>query len=535
MSDPAPTLTGHLDQADRFALTGWAMDPARPGEAVELELVLDGAVIGRFLADRHRPDLEAAGLGAGRLAFQVQIPGGLSTHAERVVELRRVGDGAPVPGSPVVFGAETLVGEAARRALADAVAASGGDAAVIDALVAAIAERLPTPAPHHAALLARHGVAPEMPAAGAPRALVIDESIPDPGRDAGSSAILSHMRALRRLGFDVEIVPAHDMAAGAEAVARMEAEGFVAWTAPWVGSVEEVLRRGDYAVVYIHRLAPMLRYGGLVRRWCPGARLVYCVADLHHLRAEREAALVTGMAGNAATEALREAELAAIRAADAPITHSGPEQARLAALLPGVRVHVVPWDVALPPPVGPAARRRGVAFVGSFGHAPNRDAAWELLEAVMPRVWAQDATIPLLLAGSSMPAELAAAAHGARGPVEVLGRIPVLADLWGRALVSAAPLRFGAGIKGKVLDSLAAGIPCLCTPIAAEGLDLPPLLAPLVQHGADGMAAEIVRLHGDPDLVDRMGAAGRDFIAARHAAAVIDAALAPAIGVESTT
>jgi glycosyltransferase involved in cell wall biosynthesis len=465
----------------------------------------------------------------------VQIPGGLSAHAERVVELRRVGDGAAVPGSPVVFAPEPLVGAAARRALEDAVAArvgaaSEGDAAVIDALVAAIAERLPEPGPHHAALLARHGVAVEMPASGRPRALVIDESIPDPGRDAGSSAILSHMRALRRLGFDVEIVPAHDLAADAGAVARMAAEGFAAWTAPWVGSVEEVLRQGAFEVVYIHRLSPMLRYAGLVRRWCPAARLVYCVADLHHLRAEREAALVTGMAGNAATEELREAELAAIRAADAPITHSGPEQARLAALLPGVRVHVVPWDVALPPPVGPASRRRGVAFVGSFGHAPNRDAAWELLEAVMPRVWAQDASIPLLLAGSSMPAELAEAARGARGAVEVLGRVPVLADLWGRALVSAAPLRFGAGIKGKVLDSLAAGIPCLCTPIAAEGLDFPAPLAPLVQHGAEGMAAEILRLHGDPALVDRMGAAGRDFIAAHHAAAIIDAALAPALG-----
>jgi hypothetical protein len=364
MSETAAALTGHIDQADRFALTGWAMDPARPGEAVELELVLDGAVIGSFLADRHRADLEAAGLGEGRLAFQVQFPGGLSSHAERVVELRRVGDGAAVPGSPVVFSPEPLVGETARRVLEDAVAASGGDGAVIDALVAAIAERLPNPAPHHAALLARHGV--EMPAVGGRRALVIDESLPDPGRDAGSSAVLSHMRALARLGFSVEIVPAHDMVADAAAVARMRAEGFLAWTAPWVGSVEEVLRRGGFDVVYIHRLAPMLRYGGLVRRWCPAARLVYCVADLHHLRAEREAALVTGIAGNAATEELREAELAAIRAADAPITHSGPEQARLAALLPGVAVHVVPWEVALPPPPGPASGRRGVGFCRQF-------------------------------------------------------------------------------------------------------------------------------------------------------------------------
>lgn len=542
MSDPSPPpLTGHIDQADRHAVTGWAMDPARPGEPVLLEVVLDGEVVGTFPADRHRADLEQAGLGTGRHAFQLQIPGGLSPHAERVLELRRAGDGAPVPGSPVVLPRAPLAGEGARRALHDAVeaAALAADAPALEALVGelvrAIQARTPHPPPHHAALLARLGAA--LPN-GEPqrRALVIDESIPDPGRDAGSSALLSHMRSLRRLGYAVEIVPGFAMEAAPEAVARMAAEGFAAWVAPWAGSVEEVLRRGGeaYDVVYVHRLAVMLKYGALIRRWCPRARLVYCVADLHHLRAEREAALVTGIAGNPEIEALREAELAAIAAADGPITHSTAEQARLAALLPGVRVHVVPWEVALPPPVGPAARRHGVAFVGSYGHLPNRDAAWELLEAVMPLVWAQDPTIPFLLAGSGMPAELAEAARAARGPVEVLGRIPVLADLWGRALVAAAPLRFGAGIKGKVLDSLAAGIPCLCTTIAAEGLHLPDELATLVQDEPGAMAREIVRLHQDPALVDRLGAAGRAHIGEHYRAAVIDAAIAPALGVETT-
>ena len=538
--DAPPALTGHIDQADRFSLTGWAMDPARPDEPVTLELVLDGTVVGSFAADRHRPDLEQAGLGDGRHAFQVQIPGGLSQHIERVLELRRAGDGAPVPGSPVVLARAPLAGETARRVLADAVEAAmqGADRPALEALLAelvrGLSARLPQPQPHHAAFLERWGASVSQPEPGRPRALVIDESLPDPDRDAGSSAILSHMHALRRLGHDVEIVPAHGLDAGAAAQARMAAAGFLAWTAPWAGSVEEVLRRGgnDYAVVYVHRLAVMLKYGGLIRRWCPGARLLYCVADLHHLRAERQAALATGIAGNTDIAELREAELAAIAAADAPITHSSMEQARLAALLPGVRVHVVPWEVRPPPPVGPAARRRGVAFVGSFGHAPNRDAAWELLETVMPLVWAQDPAIPFLLAGSGMPAELIAAAQQANGPVEVLGQVPVLADLWGRALISAAPLRFGAGIKGKVLDSLAAGIPCLCTLIAAEGLGLPAALAGLVQDDPAAMAREIVRLHHDAPEVDRLGAEGRAYIAAQYAAAVVDAALAPALGTD---
>ena len=539
-----PPLKGRIDHADRHKLSGWAADPARPGEAVELELLLDGAVLGRFRADRHRDDLAAAGIGSGHHAFLVQIPAGLSLNRDRVLALRRVGDRAPLLGSPVVLKREPLAGEAARRELSDAVqaAAQGADTPALEAmlreLVRALAARQPRPAPHHAALLERWGVLAEDAAAPAQdrrRALVIDKSIPDPGRDAGSSAILSHMQALRRLGFEVDFVPSYGMEAAPEAAARLEAAGFRPWLAPWVGSVEEVLRRGGdgYGVVYVHRLAVMLKYGALIRRWCPGARLVYCVADLHHLRAEREQALLASGDANPGIAQLRDAELSAIRAADAPITHSPVEHARLATLLPGVAVHVVPWEVALPEPPPPAAGRRGVAFVGSFGHAPNRDAAWHLLEAVMPLVWAEAPAIPFLLAGSSMPADLRAAAAEAAGPVEVLGQVARLDELWSRALVSCAPLRFGAGIKGKVLDSLAAGIPCVCTPIAAEGMGLEGPLAELVHEGAAEMARAILRLHAEPALVDRLGAAGRAHVAAHHAAAVIDAALTPALGLVS--
>jgi glycosyltransferase involved in cell wall biosynthesis len=542
MSEPAKRpgpLKGRIDHADRRRVSGWAADGARPGEAVELELRLDGAAVGRFRANRFRKDLADAGIGTGHHAFVVEIPGGLSAHAERVIELVRAGDGAALLGSPVVLPAEPPVGEAARRALEDAVAAAaqGASPAALEALMRelmrALAERLPEARPHQAALLARWGAKDAAaPEPGRRRALVIDESIPDVGRDAGSHALLSHMRALRRLGFEVEFVPSYAMEAAPEAAARLEAEGFRAWLAPWVGSVEEVLRLGGEAfeVVYVHRVAVMLKYAALVRRWCPGARLLYCVADLHHLRAAREAALMGADPEAEDIARLQEAELAAIQAADAPITHSPVELARLAEAMPGVAVHLVPWEVALPEPPVPAALRKGVAFVGSFGHMPNRDAAWQLLEEVMPLVWETDPTIPFLLAGSGMPADIRAAAAAACGPVEVLGQIPALGPLWARARVACAPLRFGAGIKGKVLDALAAGIPCVCTPIAAEGMELPEALMALVGETPAEMAASILRLHADDAAADALGEAGRAHVAAAHAARVIDAAMAPALG-----
>ena len=111
-----------------------------------------------------------------------------------------------------------------------------------------------------------------------------------------------------------------------------------------------------------------------------------------------------------------------------------------------------------------------MAFIGSYGHAPNLDAAWWLIQEVMPLVRAQDDGIECLLVGSNMPDTLKSAVAPGIRPI---GRIEDLSGLFDRVRLTVAPLAFGAGVKGKVLDSLAAGVPCACTPIAAEGLDLP--------------------------------------------------------------
>ena len=78
--------------------------------------------------------------------------------------------------------------------------------------------------------------------------------------------------------------------------------------------------------------------------------------------------------------------------------------------------------------------------------------------------------VPCVIAGHRPPAALLARAGE---QVRVLASLPDAAALWRQVRVSAAPLRFGAGIKGKVMESLAVGIPCVCAPLAAEGIALP--------------------------------------------------------------
>jgi glycosyltransferase involved in cell wall biosynthesis len=229
--------------------------------------------------------------------------------------------------------------------------------------------------------------------------------------------------------------------------------------------------------------------------------------------------------------ALRAAEWNAVLAADATITHSSHEAALLQEAVPEAAVHLVPWLVRPQPAPAPFADRAGVVFLGSYGHPPNLDAAWWLLDRVMPEVWAQAPAIKLLLAGSNLPDSLRAHAQASPGSVEVLGQVADLATLWGRARLSIAPLRFGAGLKGKVLDSLAAGVPCVCTPVAAEGMGLPEKLQVLVAARPDALARLVLELHGDAALNARLREAGLEFIADRFNARVVQAGMALAAGI----
>jgi glycosyltransferase involved in cell wall biosynthesis len=535
MSDlAAPPLRGRLEQVTRTLIAGWAMDPGGVGEPVMLELLIDGAREGMLPARLYREDLEKAGIGDGCHAFQVTIPHGLAPDREHVVRIRHAGDGRELPGSPF-----TLPPEPGAEPVADALAA---DPAGRDALLASLVDQaarlllaqgtaMPEPA---AARLARFDAAMPGPADPRPQALLIDEGIPAAGRDAGSSAALSHLKSLQRLGYRVHAVAAFSIEPAGERTRALAELGVTCWHAPWIGSVEEVLRRLGpvLKLVYVHRFGTMQRYGALVRRWAPEARLVYSVADLHHLRAARRIAVEAGLPPDApegaeAAAGLRAAELMAVLGADAVITHSSHEAALLRRDAGEAAIHLVPWDVPVVP-AAPVAGRRGVAFVGSYGHAPNLDAAHLLLEEVMPLVWAAAPDIPLLLAGSDLPATLreAAASHPA---ARVLGWVPALGEVLGQARLTAAPLRYGAGLKGKVLDSLAAGLPCLCSPMAAEGMDLPAALAPLVHAGSKKMAAAILRLHQDDRACAELAASGQAWIAETFSTARIDALLAPAV------
>src|ERR1700761_4362094 len=99
---PRP-LTGRLDRADRKAVTGWALEPFAPQIRVALVVKANGEIIGRVVADQHRPDLEHAGKGDGRCSFRFIALKALAPDVEYRIEVCRESDDRALPGCPIVI------------------------------------------------------------------------------------------------------------------------------------------------------------------------------------------------------------------------------------------------------------------------------------------------------------------------------------------------------------------------------------------------------------------------------------------------
>jgi GT2 family glycosyltransferase len=349
------------------------------------------------------------------------------------------------------------------------------------------------------------------------RALFIDESVPTPDKDAGSNAVVEHMIALMALGYKVTFLPADNMAQINPYTANLQRLGIECLYAPFYWSVEEVFRklRVKPDLVYLYRYVNASKYATMVRRYFPDCHILFSVCDLHFLRMEREAALLgdAGLQAKAAQQ--RRAELGTMADVDHVIVHSSFEKSLLAEADPSLSITVVPWTIHPRPTEMPFAKRSGFAFVGGYNHPPNVDAAVHLAVDIMPLVRKRTKAIAHLV-GSAMPAKVS---ELQAKDIEIVGYVPELASILHRMCCTVVPLRYGAGVKGKVLESFAHGIPCVISEVAAEGLDLPEDLTWLIARTPGEFADKIATLHTDEALNAQLAKAGLDFIATRFSAA----------------
>ncbi len=330
------------------------------------------------------------------------------------------------------------------------------------------------------------------------RILIIDACTPMPDHDSGSLRMFNLMRLLREMDFAVSFLPDNRRHEGTYTQA-LQALGVEALYHPFAADPIAWLReRGhelDAIVLSRHYVAA--NYVGLARLYAPQARLIFDTVDLHYLREQRAAELADSAELAQQAARTRTQELKLMRECDVTLVVSAAEKSLLAREVPDARVEILSNVHEIHGRRREFDARRDLVFVGGFQHPPNVDAVLWFVHEVWPHVRAALADAVFHIIGSRAPKAIADLAHGG---VIVHGFVADIAPFMDGCRVSVAPLRYGAGIKGKINMAMSYGLPVVATTPAVEGMHVRAGADVMVADTAADVAAAIVRVYTDAAL-----------------------------------
>ncbi|MEE3624779.1 glycosyltransferase [Nitrospirillum sp. BR 11752] len=346
--------------------------------------------------------------------------------------------------------------------------------------------------------------------------LVIDDFVPKYDKHAGALTVFQYIQMLTEKGFKVIFLP--DNREAIQPYTRvMQQLGIEVLTGDFV--LEDWLRQNGYLIdwVWVARPDVAKKYIDILR-CLTYARVIYYTHDLHFLREARHYEVDGDAWALEESLRLKPLETWLCQTVDCVTTPSSEEAKIIADLAPGQRIEVLPPYFYKPAGVGALVstddieERDTLIFVGGFDHVPNVDAAILLVQEVMPLVWQEVPEARVCIVGNNPPASVKALA-GDR--VEVTGYVPYVEPYYQRSRMSVSPLRYGAGVKGKIVASLEAGIPVVTTTIGNEGINLKPEVEALVADDPADIANCVIRLFQSPELTRSLSEAGKKIIAER--------------------
>lgn len=199
---------------------------------------------------------------------------------------------------------------------------------------------------------------------------------------------------------------------------------------------------------------------------------------------------------------------------DRTVVISDADKATLLSLQPALEIEVIPNGIELVrfQPRDIERYPYTLLFVGNFDYEPNQDAVRILVEQVLPQVRSQAPAAKLQLVGVNPPDWMRALANE---HIEVTGPVPDVTPYLARATVFVCPLRYGAGLKNKVLEALAMGIPVVATPLSVDGISVVNGESAIVAH-VENIADETAHLLREESLRERLSLKGRELIEAQY-------------------
>ena len=329
-----------------------------------------------------------------------------------------------------------------------------------------------------------------------PQIVVFDERVPSPDRDAGSLRMFLILKTLAKWSH-VIFVPFnrpqsldYERALWKEGIETADAIDY-----------RRLLRNKNVKAAIVSRPSMAEALIHRIRRANPRARVVFDMVDTHFIRFQREHEVSGEAAAFAEAERYRKLERKLAQASDLVWCASGEDKQVMEREVPGTRIEVVPTIHELRDRGKPFSERRDLLFIGNLAHRPNDDAVLFFMREVYPRLRQKLPDVRLDIIGDNPSSAIAA--HNSED-VRIRGYVPDIEPYLRDRRVFIAPLRFGAGIKGKVGEAMSHGIPVVTTSIGAEGFGLTHGFDVMIADDPESFAAAVQQLYTQKELWQRV-------------------------------
>ena len=324
-----------------------------------------------------------------------------------------------------------------------------------------------------------------------PCVLVIDHYVPTWDKDAGSKTTYQYIRMFLKKGYNVKLLGDNFLHEEPYSTELMQMGVEILYGEDMQSGIWDWIRENQLFIdiAYLNRPHIAIKYIDFLRE-NTGIRCIYYGHDLHFLRLLREYELNGDIRTKRESDYWKSIEFTVMQKADMSYYPSEAEVEAIHALDPKIRVKAITaylWEDFLPCGKSGAllsetgeetdyAKREGLLFVGGFAHPPNEDGVLWFVKDVFPKIREKVPDMNFYIVGSKAPEEITAlGAEPEKTGIHVLGYVSdeELAALYQKTKITVVPLRYGAGVKGKVVEAIYNGAVVVTTSVGAEGIPDP--------------------------------------------------------------
>lgn len=328
--------------------------------------------------------------------------------------------------------------------------------------------------------------------------LVVDHYVPEYDKDAGSKTTFQYLKMFLNQGYDIKFL-GDNFFQSEPYTTTLQQMGIEVLYGSWYAQhwQEWILENKSYIdFAYLNRPHITIKYIDFLREKTK-IKCIYYGHDLHFLRLKREYDLTGEQKLLEESEKWKRQELYIMRKADISYYPSYVEENAIHEIDPQINVKAITayvYEYFREDINYNFDQREGILFVGGFGHPPNEDAVLWFAKNIYPIIQAEQ-NIPFYIVGSMVTDKIKALASDS---IIVKGFVTEeeLRSLYNTCKLVVVPLRYGAGVKGKVVEAMYYGTPIVTTQVGIEGIKGAEEIVSVADK-ADDFAAQVLKLYND--------------------------------------